>query len=266
MFTRLFALFFLLCPSCLKGIIVESPKFAEIGKHLVKCRPDKAVIVCDIDNTLLMSTQHIGSVAWADHTIAELVKKGVAKEDAEEIQNILWRAVQPSVNVQNVDPEAPSILKGLHDAGFLILGLTARTPKEGDYTLRQLKSIGINLGKSKPEFSFDSFGKEKRETLYREGILFGTPFNKKSDVLFKFLDENRIDPVHIIFIDDKLSHLEDLSLACAERNISFSGIRFSGADQHVKSFSRQIADLQWSLFPALISDSQAEEILMGAKN
>lgn len=262
---RRLAFTFFLYPALLKGIIVESPKFAEIEKHMANSQPEKVLIVCDIDNTLLRATQHLGSVAWGDHTIAELVAKGISSEDAEEIENILWKTVQPLVKVQNVDPETPLILESIQNKGFLIFGLTARCPNEADYTIKQLLSVGINLGKLKPQYTFECLSKEVKRPLYTQGILFGTPFNKKSQILFKFLDENKVFPECIIFIDDKLSHVEDLSKACHERNISFFGIRFSGADEHVKAFNHEIADLQWTLFPAPVSDTQAEKILMAAR-
>lgn len=262
MWIRLITFIFLLCPIFLKGMIVESPKFTEIKKHIEKREPEKVVIACDIDNTLLRGSQHIGSVAWGDHIISELVNKGISKEKAEEIESILWQTVQPFVKVENVDSQTPAILGDIQNRGFLILGLTARCPEEADYTINQLLSIGINLGKLNRHFTFECLKNEEKKGMYKQGILFSTPFNKKSHALFKFLDENKIYPEHVIFIDDKLCHVEDLSRACNERNISFCGIRFSGADEHVKAFNHQIADIQWALFPSLISDEQAEQILI----
>lgn len=259
---KLLAFIFFLYPALLKGIIVESPKFAEIEKHLEKNKTEKVLIVCDIDNTLLRAGQQLGSVAWGDHTMAELVRKGISIQDAEEIEGILWKAVQPFVKVQSVDPETPMILENIQNKGFLIFGLTARCPDEAGYTIKQLISIGIHLEKLKTQFTFESLNNEIKKPLYTHGILFGTPYNKKSQILFNFLDENRIYPECMIFIDDKLSHVEDLSMACLERNIPFFGIRFSGADECVKAFNPQIADIQWKLFPTLISDKQAEKMLI----
>jgi hypothetical protein len=62
------------------------------------------------------------------------------------------------------------------------------------------------------------------------------------------LDENEIYPELLIFIDDKLNHVEDLFQACSARNISFIGIRFSGADEYVDAFKHQIANSQRSFF------------------
>ncbi len=75
-----------LYPVFLKAIIIESPEFVEIEKYITNISSDGVLIVCDIDNTLLRATQHLGSVAWGDHTIAELTNKGISKEEAEEIE------------------------------------------------------------------------------------------------------------------------------------------------------------------------------------
>lgn len=258
---RLLTMFIFLNPAYLKGIIVESSKFAELERHIVSDNSKKALIICDIDNTLLKATQQLGSVAWGDYKIAELINKGISKEDAEEIESILWKTVQPHVKVQSVDPETPIILEEIQNKGFSVLGLTARCPQEADYTIEQLSSIGIYLGKSNLQLNFESCIKEEKKPCYTQGILFCTPFQKKSYALFQFLDANKINPESIIFVDDKLSHLEDLSRACIARGISFTGIRFSGADDDVRTFNHEISDIQWILFPTLISDNQAEEIL-----
>lgn len=266
MLRKFLVFIFFLCPAILKGVIVESPKFAEIEKYAMNNLPEKVVIVCDIDNTVLRATQNLGSVAWGDHTISELINKGISKEDAEEIESILWKTVQPFVKVESVDPETPIILEGIQNKGFLVFGLTARCPAEADYTNQQLLSIGINFARLKPQLTFESLSKETKQPLYTYGILFGTPFNRKSQILFSFLDENKIFPKCIIFIDDKLSHIEDISKVCCDRNISFCGIRFSGADQYVKSFNHQVANIQWILFPSIVSDKQAEQILISQQN
>lgn len=208
-----FLMIILLAPAFLKGLIVESSKFAEIEKHIDK--HEKMVIVCDIDNTLLRAKEYLGSVAWSDHHIAELVSKGVSREEAEIIENILWKTVQPHIKVVSIDDQAPAILKEIQNKGCLIFGLTARAPEEVDYTVDQLFSIGIDFGNPKHSFVF-----EDKNALYKEGIIFASPFNKKSHTLFKFLDENKIDPEFIVFIDDKLNHVEDLSCAC-EKTCSF---------------------------------------------
>src|SRR5581483_3453867 len=95
-------------------------------------------------------------------------------------------------------------------------------------------------------------------TLYDRGILFGSPHKKKSEVLFTFLGKHSFHPECILFIDDKLHHVEDLARACEEKGIEYYGIRFSAADDHVKSFDADLAEIQWRAFPTILTDEEAE--------
>jgi hypothetical protein len=249
----------LVLPQLLIGTIYETCQFEDVLTHVERNGAKKILVVCDVDNTLLKSAQHLGSVAWGDHMIAKLERKGVPKRQAEEIESIIWRAIQPYIKVQNVDPKTPMIMHQIQDKNVSIMALTARTPEETEYTYNQLLSVGINLA--------DTFGlgthrldMEEHDALYDQGILFGTPFNKKSKVLFAFLDKHLISPELIIFVDDKRSHVEDLSQECIERNIQYVGIRFNGADEDVKNFDPLIAEIQWEVFPVILSDEQARQI------
>lgn len=261
MLIRICIYILLLCPALLKGEIIESSKFPEIYTLLKQCESQKTLILCDIDNTLFKASQHLGSVGWSDYIVDQFLDKGISLNDAKEIESILWKTVQPHSKVETIDPETPSILNKLQEQGLLVLGLTARSSPESDCTITQLLSIGINLEKLNQTFSLESLNHETKKPIYKAGVIFATSFHKKSDVLFKFLEENELYPESIIFVDDKISHLEDLSKACEEKNISFYGIRFSGADDDARTFNPKIADLQWCLFPLIISDKEAEELL-----
>jgi hypothetical protein len=173
--TKILALSFLLCTTFLNGIIVESPKFAIIKKYIEKSRPEKVLIVCDVDNTLLRAAQHFGSVQWGDYIIDKLINNGVSEKNSGELGGMLWRFVQPFIEVQNVDPETPMILQDIQDKGFLILGLTARSPIEAGYTINQLRVVGINLGKLRRQFTFESLSKEKKELSMNKEYYLGLP-------------------------------------------------------------------------------------------
>ena len=61
----------------------------------------------------------------------------------------------------------------------------------------------------------------------------------------------------IIFIDDKLSHIQDIVEECQSQGVECIGIRFSGADEAVKNFDPTIAEIQWDIFPVMITDDEA---------
>lgn len=255
----------LMLPQLLLGSIIETAQFDEVLKHVGQDDPKNVLVLCDIDNTLLRSAHHLGSAAWGDHIISRLVSKGMSKREAEEIENIFWKTVQPRIKVTAVDSKTPSIIHEIQKRKIPVLGLTARTPEEAGHTVDQLMSIDINLLNSGYPFFAKTLNIEGRDALYEKGILFTTPFIKKSEVLFTYLEKHAIAPKRIIFVDDKMSHVEDLASACNERGIAYVGIRFSAADNEAKNFDARLADIQWEAFPVVLSNEQAENIYLSLK-
>lgn len=258
---RNFFAILLLLPQLLAGEIIETAQFADLLVHLDRTDPEKMLVVCDIDNTLLRSSQHLGCVAWGEYVIAQLESKGISKWQALEIESILWKAVQPYIKVLNVDFKAPDIIHEIQKSHIPIIALTARAPDETEYSHSQLQSLGIDLSNEDTSFPSQLIFVEGHHALYDRGILFGTLFNKKSKVLFSFLEKESLFPEYIIFVDDKLNHVQDLAEACKERGIHYLGIRFSGADEQIKNFDPLLAEIEWQAFPTLISDEQAQRIV-----
>lgn len=248
-------------PVFLMGAIQEISQFEGLLTHIEQNESKEILIVCDIDNTLLRSSQYLGSVAWADHVISQLVRKGVSKHDAELIENIFWKAVQPYVHVQTIDPATKDVINEIQKRNISIMALTARCPEEVRYTINQLLSLGIHLSEKQPVSTTHYIHLEKHDAFFEQGILFASPFNKKSEVLFTFLDAHAILPECIIFIDDKISHVEDLARGCQNRNIDYIGLRFSGADEHVQNFDPMICNMQWEAFPHILSDEEVKAII-----
>lgn len=258
---------FLMLPILLVGSLLEISKFKDILDLVEEHSSKKILIVCDIDNTLLRASQHSGSVAWGDYLIAQLELKGISKQQAEEVESIFWKAIQPYVKVETVDPETPAIIREIQNRKISILGLTARAPDEIDYTTKQLLSLDINLSSHEQNLSIsERLRMGKYDALYDQGILFSTPFNKKSNVLFHFLKKHEFFPECIIFVDDKWSHVEDVEKACNEENIACIGIRINAADEHVKNFNPHLAEIQWQAFPLMLSDEQAQQRLQVTLN
>lgn len=78
---------------------------------------------------------------------------------------------------------------------------------------------------------------------------------------------NQLDklPEKIIFVDDKLSHVQDLENSLRAFNIEYVGIRFSKMDKGVNEYDDEIAEIQSEFFPQFISDEAARKILLFRK-
>ncbi len=245
-------------PLCLKAHIVESAHFGEILNHL---HTNNTLVITDIDNTLMQSVDHLGSIAWGEHVVSDLIQKGICPDEAQQIENILWRAVHQKIPIRPVDSNTACIVAEIQKRNIPVLGLTARAPRDSEYTRRQLHFLGINLAHITPITDMRHTLALENEALYEEGIIFATNFNKKSHVLLHFLERHNLKPDLVIFIDDKLHHVTDIQEALTLLGIPCIGIRFSGADDQIKAFHPTITDVQWKAFPEYISDDETIELL-----
>lgn len=243
----------------LRGIflsLMSLPLFlsAEIFEieHLRDVKPyiltKETLVVFDIDNTLLEADSHLGSVAWGDFVAKDLESKGISKEEAQEVVSVFWRAVQPYIKVRAVDNEASQVIRDIQDQKIEVMCLTARMPQELSCTLTQLDSIEVNIQAMAPVVEFTEITTLNRTACYRHGILFATPLNKKSEVLIAFAKKNNLFHQRVIFVDDKLHHVQDVNDALVQEGIECVAMRFSGADERVEQFDPIEAELQWKHF------------------
>lgn len=251
-----FILALMALPSLVMGKIIEADTFEEILQHL----SPQTIVLCDLDNTLIEASQHLGSVQWGDHYKKKLIEAGETAEKAEEMMEQFWLKMLPTVPMRLVDAEAPKIIENMQQKGTLVLGLTARYSEEAPYTHPQLNQFGIHFNQF-----FEKEINLKAPLLYEKGILFsGT--HKKSEALLAFLKQLPQLPQKIIFIDDKYRHIQDLENALASFQLDYVGIRFSKTDERIHAFNPLIAEIQEEFFPEFITDEEALQILHSLSN
>jgi hypothetical protein len=253
----------LMFPYWLFGTVTESSHFKDILSHIEGKEPGKVLVVCDIDNTLIQAAQQLGSVACGEHIVHSLMEKGASKSQAEGVELILWDILQPQIDIKPVDPNMLQVMEELKARGITVIGLTARHPGQIESTLHQLHLVGLDLSKHPhvpaSDISLEVFPTSK----YQRGVIFGTTFHKKSDLLFRFLEKTSLNPETVIFVDDKLGHVIDMERSCHHRGVECIAIRFSGADEQMKRFDPAIAEIQWKALPHKIGDEEALQLLSG---
>jgi hypothetical protein len=251
-------LFIYLC-SCINafGIIIETDRFENIVKYAA---PD-ALILLDIDDTLLIPAQTLGTDVWFLYRIQQNESKGFSKTEAFEKALGEWEAVRHLTQVQIVEEGTEKIIQELQAKPITVMGLTTQGLALATCTARQLGKLDIDLSKTAPS-SEDHYFINGHGVLYRKGILFtsGTP---KGKALFTLLDLIGYAPKRIVFINDKAKHLKDVEEEAELREVEFIGLRYSYSDQRINNFRPEIADIQWafSSFDSLLSDQEAEELL-----
>lgn len=235
--------------------LIETEKLDEIFNHLSL----DTLVISDIDNTLIETDQHLGSVQWGENLISKLIASGESPEKAHRSIHDHWLAILPNANMRLIDEKTPSIFHQIRQKGVTLMGLTARHPLEASFTHPQLHKVGLHFdyqdGNSHETFPLN------HAATYDKGILFCGIRNKKSDVLLSYLDKKNYKPKRVIFIDDKWDHVIDLEKALTAHHIDYVGIRLSKTDKRVKEYHDTIADIQWKSFPSIISDEEAYKLL-----
>lgn len=193
---------------------------------------NKTLLVVDIDNTLLEPTQSLGSDQWYRYLLRRYRERGLTAPAAQERAIAVWNRVQDRIKVRPVEPDAPRLLRTQQDRGVYILGLTARSLAIAPRTLKQLESIGIQLGRR----PFPPRG----HRLYRHGILFAGEGNDKGALLVGFLRGRR--PARVVFVDDRQENVDGVARALGRAAIPAIVFRYAAVDGRVRAFEADLAD------------------------
>ncbi|MBS0605378.1 MAG: DUF2608 domain-containing protein [Verrucomicrobia bacterium] len=228
--------------------------------HALNYVAEGTLFVFDLDNTLIETSQHLGSDQWFTHRVQHFVDKGHSIDEALKLVVPNWLAIQSKTHMRIVDPSIPELLKKMHQSHVSMVALTKRPPVLAPRTLEQLAPLQIDFSKTS-EIAGPIVFPELKDSLYRDGIIFVAPELEKGPVLSAFIKKMKTPPKKIVLIDDKMSHIQNVALAIESFHIPFVGIRYGGADEKVKSFDPKIADMQWEYFEKILTDEQAQQLL-----
>ena len=234
--------------------IVETSFFREIYQHIDK----ETLIVLDIDDTLLIPKQMLGSDEWFCHRIKLYQSQGLDKAQALETALAEWEGIRHVSQMQLVEPLTHLIIEDLQKQGYPIIGLTTQGLGLATRTYLQLKENEIDLTKTAP-FKKDCFFQlQEHGILFRHGILF-TSGQSKAECFERLCAHLNVHPQKIIFVNDKQTHLADLEAYATAKEIPFIGLRYGYSDFRKKAFNAKIADYQFShsSFSRILSDEEA---------
>ena len=137
------------------------------------------------------------------------------------------------------------------------MGLTTRDHSFSLAAIKQLDSLKIDLSRTAPKKETLYF---ENGVLYKKGILFAKGI-EKGRVLEQFLKRINFNPKSVVFIDDKLKHLDEVEKFCEKSKIKFLGLRYGYLDEKVKNFQMFIADMQHKNLKNILSDEDAKKLI-----
>jgi Protein of unknown function (DUF2608) len=251
-----FSLFVLSLHSLLLGSLIEVSHFREILDYITP----QTVFVLDIDETLFIPAQTLGSDVWFRNRIEDLKIQGTTPQTALDLALAEWEAIRRITDVKIVEEGTERVIQTMQEHGLKVMCMTTQRAEISTCTIQQLNALQMNFSKNglfKQEINFY----HPTHILFRQGILF-TGGASKGAALLKFFDLIGYSPVRIVFINDKATHLIDVQQAVEKRGIDFVGLRYGYTDQKVASYNKVIADIQWKHYSLghFLSDLEAEEL------
>lgn len=236
--------------------IIEAEHFSSIVEYV----QDDTLVLLDIDDTLLIPVQTLGTDVWFCSRLHHYQEE-FSPKDALDKALAEWESVRHLTKVKTVEEGTEKIVADLQNRGFKVMGLTSQGLALATCTVNQLHSLGIDLAKTAPSQE-DHYFINRLGNLYRGGILF-TSGTAKGKSLLKLLEAIQYTPKRIVFINDKATHLRDVEETVEAFGYEFIGLRYSFSDKRVADYNPVIAEIQWnhSTFSRILSDEEAEALM-----
>lgn len=252
LYKTFFALTVFLLSSVAESQIIETPHIAEVMQFV----DEDTWLLVDLDNTLFEAKQALGHANWFYDEMDQKLQKGMSREEAIREAYLDWVIVQKACPVQPLEEDFIPSLISLQNRGVRVMGLTHRQPCVADSTVFQVDSLGLDFTKTSP--SKDSFiVPAANPTLYLQGILFVSDYNKKGDVFLSFLSVIQKNPKKVVFLDDKRGNVEDLEEVLAKEGIEYIGVHYTAIEHAKPVYSRELAELQYKFLGKIMSNEEA---------
>lgn len=250
--------FFLLMIAPVVGAIHETSQFEEILTHV----DENTLVLLDIDDTILIAPQMLGTDAWLNHQIRERTKDGVDPAEAFTKSLLEWQAIRYITEMELVEPDTGDIIRQLQAKGGHVIGITMQGVALADRTSHHLHIHHIDLSKNAISEEPHCFKLGRRNLFYLDGILY-TQGTSKANGLFTLCDKMGYVPKRIVLIDDRESHVQDVEQAAEKRGIEFIGLRYAFSDARKNAFCPHVAHVQYkhSTFHRLLTDEEARKII-----
>lgn len=192
-------------------------------------------LVFDLDNTVMESSQELGSDQWFVNLHQYVCQSIPDQNEAVNLVLSVYHAVQHHTKMQAVEQSVARIIHLLQEIRIPVLALTARGKHIAQPTLQQLNSIGIDFSAHWPKNKLDLILQNNKEVQFDQGVLFCEGENK-GECLKTLFKTTQFFPQQVTMIDDKEKHLHRTRQAVEEYGGKFVGLRYSYLDDKVKAF------------------------------
>lgn len=238
------------------GEIIEVKNFKEINTYVTP----GTLVVLDIDDTLLIPVQTLGTDVWYRYQLDKHKKEGLSPSEALEKTLAEWEGIRHLTKIKIVEEGTDQVIKNLQAQGRPVMGLSTQGLALATRTVQQLNSLNIDLSLTPPMKDDLYFINGSHGVLYRNGIMF-TSGTHKGKALEYLLNKACYRPQQVVFINDKASHLKELAESVESLGMKFIGLRYAYCDERIAAFRPEIGELQFEAMSKILSDEEAARLL-----
>ncbi len=208
----------------------------QIQRHGV----DQLLIVLDIDNTLLASNHQLGSQAWTNWQ-EELIRESSPLAVTDNFSRLyqIMNTLYTMGHMSPPEPQIPTMLKQLQNAGVKVIALTARGPDMRSATEREMLRNGYDLRQSSihqgaPGTYLPDLP-SPRAVSFQNGI-YMTAGQHKGRMLIDLLKKTGQRFKSLVFVDDSQKNVDHMDEAFNQYGIDGYSFRYGKMDPRVGQF------------------------------
>jgi len=222
------------------GSVMECISIKTLQPYLDQLQPGDWLVV-DIDDTIITPKATMFRTKSPHHKFIDHLK--TLPDSSLTIS--IWRL---SRDVTLVENEWPAIIDSLKKRGVIVVALTqmhtghfGKISSMEKWRAQELKNLEITFSSYAENSVKILIDSEKPATLY-QGILF-TGGHTKAQTLISFINKYG-KPSKLVFIDDRIEHVQSLQKLCTDIKIPFEGCHYQAVDQLPYSATQDFGDIQ----------------------
>ncbi|MDR1457449.1 MAG: DUF2608 domain-containing protein [Puniceicoccales bacterium] len=233
-------------------MIIVADTIDGIEKRL-KVADGNTLVVFDCDEVLTTLSEQVWQARNHDFFV-EWCAKNISNFSEEALYEIATSILVSSKNLL-VNQRMPELVESLHRRNIKSIVLTALSTQPVStirdpmaWRISTLENFGYNFKMFWPSLSDKHFKElgEEYPPAYGSGVICCGSI-PKSRCLMGFLAYANVMPDEIIFIDDKMEHLEDVNAQCDLAKIEFLGIRYTESHKLVSTIPFCASKIKYQL-------------------
>lgn len=229
----------------LAGEIMTTADFRDVEKAM-EGLDKNSLVLFDVDDTLIVPCDAILRPKGK-----KLFYQLIRQYDGDFYREILIQARHSLV-----DKESVHLVQKLQRNHIPVIAFTAATAKTrgtkelGMWRVEELKNVGFDFRSAFPDVDVLEFTKADSKVyfpLFKSGVLY-TSLHSKGDILTSFIQQLKLNPNKVVFVDDKLYFVKSVVKALDQLGIPCLGIHYTAAEKYPCEVNEKRATYQVHYF------------------